>query len=62
MKKQVVVHKNDNVPYPGWRFAKCGVLAGPYLEDRIANRWSAVTCKSCLRLAPKAVKVRLGIA
>lgn len=60
MPKEPVVHKNDAVlPYA---YARCGTLSGWFLEDRFAQRWDAVTCKSCLRMAPKAVKARLGAA
>lgn len=71
MKKQPVVHKNEGGrdPYPAlglthldWRLALCGALGGSYCERVIVNRWAKVTCKRCLRMAPKAVKARLGIA
>ena len=57
-----VVHKNDPNPYPDWRFALCGCLGGPFLERLIVDRWAAVTCKRCLRMAPKSTKTRLGLA
>jgi len=62
MATKAVVHKNDPSAYPGWRFALCGSLSGPHLERLVVNRWAWVTCKRCLRMAPKAVKVRLGLA
>jgi hypothetical protein len=62
MKAKPVVHKNGGCAYPYWRLAVCGSLAGPYLRRVIVNQWAKVTCKRCLRMAPKAVKARLGLA
>lgn len=62
MAAKPVVHKNEGTCEVDWRFAMCGALGGPYLERLIVNRWTTVTCKRCLRMAPKAVKTRLGIA
>jgi hypothetical protein len=61
MAKRHAVHKNEPCAYKDWRFALCGSLGGSYLERVIVVRWAKVTCKRCLRMAPKAVKVRLGI-
>ena len=44
-----------------FRSATCGGLWGFEVKDRFTGTWGKVTCKRCLRLAPLAVKVRLGI-
>lgn len=63
MAKKPVVHKNDGLLGGDWRYARCGKLAGSFLQkEQFTKRWGDVTCKLCLRLAPKAVKARLGIA
>jgi len=62
MARKPVVHKNDAHFGGNWRYSRCGSLATAFGKERFTDRWNAVTCKSCLRFAPKAVKVRLGIA
>jgi RNase P subunit RPR2 len=56
-----VVH-HDSWRYGGsFRAATCGGLHGRHQTARIVRSWATVTCKRCLRMAPKRVKARLSL-